>query len=277
MLFADCGATSSRWVLTDEGRIRADVRSLPLNAATMDEDAMRHAIGMALESIGENIAPGAEICVYAAGARDNYAVGLAEILGAMLPQAGRIEVKSDMILTAEATLGSRRGVVCILGTGSNTCLWDGEKIVKQVASLGYIMGDEASGADIGRTMVREYLRGSLNREIQEEIHRTYPELSVESAIGQVYRQSGANTWLAAFARFVIDHKEDADMKRIISDALNSFMTRQACAGTYGETDLIGFSGGIAYALRREIEAMLPAYGVSSAVIVADPLEALVNR
>lgn len=276
-LFADCGATSSRWILTDSGRTLSDIRSLPLNAATMNEDAMRHAVGTALDSLSGNIAPGTAIRVYAAGARDNYAVRLAEILADMMPLAGKIDVKSDMVLTAEATLGNKPGVACILGTGSNTCLWNGERIVKQVPSLGYILGDEASGADIGRTLTREYLRGNLNREIHKEIHRTFPELNVESAIRHVYRESGANTWLATFAKFVIDHKDDADMKRIISDALSNFMNHQACAGTYGETDLIGFSGGIAYALRREIEAMLTAYGVSSAVIVADPLEALVNR
>ncbi|MBO4943738.1 MAG: hypothetical protein J6C91_00595, partial [Muribaculaceae bacterium] len=269
-LFADCGATSSRWILTDSGRTLSDVRSLPLNAATMNEDAMRHAVGTALDSLSGNIAPGTAIRVYAAGARDNYAVRFAEILADMMPLAGKIDVKSDMVLTAEATLGNKPGVACILGTGSNTCLWDGERIVKQVPSLGYILGDEASGADIGRTLVREYLRGNLNREIHKEIHRTFPELNVESAIRHVYRESGANTWLATFAKFVIDHKDDADMKRIISDALSNFMNHQACAGTYGETDLIGFSGGIAYALRGEIEAMLTAYGVSSAVIVADP-------
>lgn len=276
-LFADCGATSSRWILTDTGKIRADVRSLPLNAATMNEESMRRAVRTALDSLSGNIAPGTEICVYAAGARDSYASRLAEILRSMMPQAGAIEVKSDMVLTAEATLGDNPGVACILGTGSNTCLWDGKQIVKQVPSLGYILGDECSGAAIGRTVIREYLRNNLCPAIHEEIRRTFPELSVESAIMHVYRESGANTWLATFAKFVIDHKEDADMKRIISDALRSFLNHQACAGTYGETVLIGFSGGIAYALRREIETMLPAYGVSSAVIVADPLEALVNR
>lgn len=200
-----------------------------------------------------------------------------------------VTVQSDMVGAAKAVLGRTQGVACILGTGSASCLWDGEKIVKQVPSLGYILGDEGSGAVLGRTLVGDVLKGLMGEEMKTRFAEwvfNNDEMSATASLNdvlmqlqahiieKVYRQPMANRYLASLSRFCADNRGD--------EAIEALLRRHFCAfrdrviAQYEEKEMpIAFVGSIAWYYRDVLEAVLNEGGYRIGSIVQEPIDGLV--
>ena len=186
ILIADSGSTKTHWCLKTRSGQKSDFMTEGINPFHQSEDAIRHILtdGL-LPQLAKYlwVGPIEHIYFYGAGCTPEKCVVMKALLEEVFRKA-EAEVHSDMVGAAIGVLGRERGVACILGTGSNSCLWDGEKIVRNVPSLGYILGDEGSGAVLGRTLVGDMLKGLLGEEWIDACASACHRTSLSAADGE---------------------------------------------------------------------------------------------
>ncbi len=178
-----------------------------------------------------------------------------------------IEVYSDMLGAARALFGSESGVACILGTGCNSCLYDGKEIVGNVRPLGYILGDEGSGADIGKHIVADALKGMWPADLTESFYR-FADADYQAIIRRIYSEPRANAYLASFTRFAAEHIERNEIEQIVKSRFRAFAERniklypkEVVAGN------VGFVGGVAANFEKQLREACKEAGVASDVFI----------
>lgn len=188
-----------------------------------------------------------------------------------------VAVFSDMLGAARALLGRRSGVACILGTGCNSCLYEGGDIVRNVRPLGYILGDEGSGADIGKHLVADALKGLLPRELEREFY-AFADAGYSEIVRRIYSEPRANAYLASFVPFVARHIQRAEMRNLVAGRLEAFLRRNVML--YGPAALdgtvVGFTGGVAAQFEAQLRQACREVGLADVVVEADPLPGLVE-
>ncbi len=271
-VYADCGATKSRWIART-GERWYTVTAPAINGATMTVEQISKAVKEASDLLPDIENGSFEI--YAAGA---IGAGKTRILDAIRSTFGEnvsVEVDSDMVLAAKATLGQKSGIACILGTGSNTCVWNGDGITHKVPSLGYILGDEGSGASLGRRFISDYLKGQFQPTLNEHIRNEFPQLTVEYVIEQVYRTPGPNSYLAGFVPFIARNIDAyTELSILVDDELMRLFTRNILMYKPEPASLVGFAGGVAATFSDRIRTLCHDKGLIVESIVNDPLSAL---
>ena len=185
-----------------------------------------------------------------------------------------IEVHSDMLAAARALCGRRPGIACILGTGSNSCYYDGRELRANVPPLGFILGDEGSGAVLGRLLVGDLLKGQLAPALREAFVQDYG-LSTADIIERVYRRPFANRFLASFAPFLARHREDAGIHRLLVDAFRAFLTRNVMHYDWQHLPA-HFTGSIALHFQPELREAAASVGVQVGQVLASPMEGLIH-
>lgn len=260
-LIADSGSTKTTWLIRRPSSTDIRVDSVGLNPVRDDAALIQQVVegvaaslgsylgGVAMESqhTGRDVVE--EVYFYGAGCIAPYAEAVRGALESAFVGA-KVAVESDLLGAARALFGVEEGVVCILGTGSNSCLYDGEKIVANVSPLGWILGDEGSGAVLGRTLVGDLLKGQLTEGLREAFLERF-ELTPTAIIDAVYRQPQANRFLASLVPFIVEHREDESIHALLLTSFRAFFRRNVSA--YGRQDLpVGFVGGIAAQFEREL-------------------------
>lgn len=193
--------------------------------------------------------------------------------GAVFPHA-TMTIETDLVACARATYNEKPQISCVLGTGSNACVHKGEGIHQEAPSLGYILGDEASGAYYGKQLLRDYFYNRLPSELRIELNVL--GISRNEVIHRVYNRPQANAYLASFAKILIDNKGLEYSKKLISKGLNDFFDIHImCYDNYKEYEL-NFVGSIAYHLQEELQAMASERGLEIGRIIQRPLERLVE-
>lgn len=186
-----------------------------------------------------------------------------------------IKADSDMAGAARAVLGTSPGIACIMGTGSNSCHYDGSGIDRRSASLGYILDDNGGGVAFGRRLLSDIFKGIAPREIRDAFNEQY-DLTVPEVLQHLYRQPAPNRWLAGFMPFIVGHKHHPYMAMLIAVQLEYFFDREFIG--YSNEELkeegIGFVGSVAYHLSEEIRRNLDARGWKVRGILARPLAKL---
>jgi N-acetylglucosamine kinase-like BadF-type ATPase len=159
-----------------------------------------------------------------------------------------IKVEHDVLGSALATCGYGEGISCILGTGSNSCYFDGKKIYKNNYGLGFIMGDEGSGSHYGKTLLRHYLYGILPTDLKEKFEAQFV-MDKEILLKNVYNNRKANVWLSSFARFLSDHKDHRWVKAQVYKGMKDFL--EMCVSHYPRYKKmpVHFVGSIAFIYR----------------------------
>jgi hypothetical protein len=196
-------------------------------------------------------------------------------LAEIFPNAQQIEVATDMLGAAHALCGREEGIVCILGTGSNSAHYDGEKMAKNVPPLGYILGDEGGGTNIGRTFVSDALKGVMDKEIVDmfyaECNTSYPGI-----IENVYRKPNANRYLASFVPFVAKHRDLPQVRKCIDTAFNNFVERNLLQYAGIESMEVNFVGSVAFVFEKELTEALERHSLKLGKIMRSPICGMVN-
>ena len=169
-------------------------------------------------------------------------------------------------------LGRNEGVACILGTGSNSCLYDGEKFTKNVPALGFILGDEGSGAVLGKRLVADLLKDQLNDELKEMFLKEY-NLTQADIIDKVYRQPFPNRFLASLSKFCADHLDNPLIYDLVYDHFQTFVTR--ILKQYPAVP-VGFVGSIAYYYKPILTKVLDDNHIEVADILQSPMPGLIE-
>ena len=166
-------------------------------------------------------------------------------------------------------------IVCILGTGSNCSYFDGNEIEQRVISLGYILMDEASGNFFGKQLVRGYYFNEMPPHLADQFESEF-KLDADTVKENLYRKENPNTYLAKFAKFLIEHHQDPYMQEIISNGLDRFIRHQILQFDDAKTLPIHFVGSIAHLLKDEVEKALEKYDLTLGKVVKRPIDGLVD-
>lgn len=187
-------------------------------------------------------------------------------------------VESDMAGAARALCGGERGIACILGTGSNSCLWDGGKIVDNASPLGYILGDEGSGAVMGRLFLGLLLKGRFPDAVTRRFAERYDGISTHEIINRVYREERPNAFLASFAPFILDEAGRTDeVRQFVTGEFRRFLKYNVEGYDDARELPVSFLGSVAWHFRDFLSEALYAEGLHAGRFLRDPLPALANR
>ncbi|MGI4874729.1 MAG: hypothetical protein ACRYFX_26540 [Janthinobacterium lividum] len=200
---------------------------------------------------------------------------VAGALRQLFPQA-TIHVAEDLLAAARALLGREAGFAAILGTGTNSCLYDGERITQVVESLGYSLGDEGSGTFIGRVLLRDYLRGRLPAGLAGAFRVAYQLGEVSEVLNQLYSQPLPNRFLAGFAKFAGDHYHEPYCQEIVAQAFEAFFAQIVTHYPDYQRYALTCVGSVGYHFREALAAAATRHGMAVGHIMPAPIEALVR-
>lgn len=270
ILIADGGSTKCDWALAaDDGSLRARFTTEGLNPFQRSRDEIAALLRTAaLPQCGG--AAIASIRFYGAGAAFDKAALLRDELAAAFG-CGDVQVFSDLVGAVRATAGDSRGIVCILGTGSNSCLAEGGRAVQSVPALGYVLGDEGSGAVLGRTLVSDILKGVAPPHIRCEFEREYG-LAQAQILDRIYRQPQPNRFLAGFAEFLGRRLADPYVRTLVRECFTQFVRRNIAA--YPADAPVWCVGSVAHHFAAPLADVLECEGFRLAGIVRSPIEGL---
>lgn len=186
---------------------------------------------------------------------------------------GEVEVSTDMLAAARSLCGHRPGIACIMGTGSNSCYYDGEKIVQNVSPLGFILGDEGSGACLGKLLVGDILKNQTTPELKEKFLRQF-SLTPAEIIDRIYRKPFPNRFLASLSPFLAQNLSEPCLHRLVLDSFESFLRRNVMQYDYQGHE-VHFIGSVAYYYKDVLAQAAEATGIRLGTILKSPMEGLI--
>jgi N-acetylglucosamine kinase-like BadF-type ATPase len=272
ILLADSGSTKTDWCLAENQHGVLRLKTQGINPYQQDEATIKSILQTELLPQMAEYRP-KQLFFYGSGCTVVKADDMHRCLTDTL-SIEEIEVQTDLMAAARALCQHEKGIACILGTGSNSCLYDGDIITSNVPPLGYILGDEGSGAVLGRQLVGNIIKGQMPKELKEEFLSTY-HLTVPEIIENVYRRPLANRYLASLSLFMASHREVEEIHRLLLDSFMAFFRRNVAH--YGCPELpVNFIGGIAHQYSTELEEAASATGFTLGTVVQSPMEGMIR-
>lgn len=249
ILIADSGSTKTDWCVAKDGFTVKRFTTQGINPYHQDE---RRITGIVLDELlpqtGEYKLK--KIVFYGSGCRDETIPTMKNILYSAFNNKVEVEISSDLLGAARAICGHEEGIACILGTGSNSCLYDGKKIVGNIPPLGYILGDEGSGATLGKIFINEIFKNSRMYDLKNEFLQVL-KMTEGDIIDRVYRQPMANRFLASLAPFIHSHIERHEVNEIVTENFRQFLLKNV--KRYHRDDLqVSFIGSIAWHFKSQL-------------------------
>jgi N-acetylglucosamine kinase-like BadF-type ATPase len=272
ILVADSGSTKTDWCL-----LKADGSEIPFSTEGYNPEYMSPEY--ILSSLRKDLPPDyqsydvSEIHFYGAGCYENKYAVIKEPLVHLFPRA-KVNVAMDLLASAKALLGDNKGFAGILGTGTNTCIYDGKDVVENVDSLGFIMGDEGSGAYIGKCLLSDYIRGYMPKEVSDQFKETF-SLSPDDIIDRVYTQPFPNRFCASFSVYIKENGNKHEYYRnLVLDAFRVlFFHIVSGYKTYREYTF-NCTGSVAYFFRDLLEIVTAEFGMEPGIILRYPMDGL---
>lgn len=273
ILIADSGATKASWCLLQKGNVCVEFTSPGINAAFISQRRLSERIAVeVVPSIREHIPAIRRVHFYGAGCLPATCRTVADAITEHIPEA-RVEVATDMLGVCRALCRSHSGVVCILGTGANSCLYDGECITDNIPPLGFILGDEGSGAYLGKMLLSDVLKRQLPLYICQEFIERY-DIDAQKAVQHVYREDAPSRYLASFAPFLREKISDPHIRALVTDAFRSFFRRNVCAYKVSPSTPVHFCGSIAFYFKDVLLEAAESMGITIGNVIREPMENL---
>ena len=273
ILIADSGSTKTHWCLTDNKVVLKDIFTKGINPFYQTEEEITRELELNLiPELKDALVD--KIFFYGAGCLFPEKKALVcNALGWHFKNVS-IEVQSDLLGAARALFQNSKGLACILGTGSNSCLYDGKDIVENVSPLGFILGDEGSGAVMGKILVGDCLKNQLPVELKEKFLKQF-ELTPALILENVYKKPFPSRYLAKFAPFLLDNIEEPSIFNLVYDSFDSFLVRNVMQ--YSLEDVkVGFIGSVAFYFRETLEIVASERNIVVSEIVKSPMDGLVR-
>lgn len=275
ILIADSGSTKTDWCVAEQGKELQRVTTRGMNPFFQTEAEMRQEIKTALwpHLKVEHLDA---VFFYGAGCTLEKQPLVRDILAETLPVATEnVEVSSDMLGAARALCRREAGIACILGTGSNSCYYDGTAVMDNVSPLGFILGDEGSGAVLGKLLVGDVLKNQLTPALKTKFLSQY-DLTPARIIERVYRQPFPNRFLAGLSPFLAENLHEPCIKSLVLGAFTAFLRRNVMQYDGWSSLPVHFIGSIAYHYEDVLREACMASGVRAGTILQSPMEGLVK-
>lgn len=271
-LVADSGSTKTEWCLMD-GKQRSTYFTQGISpyfqTSVQIEELVR---GELLPQMAADRLPEA-VFFYGTGCSGEQSVGIVrKALHAVWPQA-KTEVNTDLLAAARALCGREPGIASILGTGSNSCYYDGKVIVKNNPGLGFILGDEGSGALLGKKVLQYYLYQTFDEEMRFRFDEKF-NVTQEQILDRVYRGPLPNRFLASFAPFLAENRGHYMIENILEDGLNDFFFNHLYKYSESWTAPLHFAGSVAWHFRDILEQLCQLYELQLGRILQNPMDGL---
>ena len=271
-LIAESGSTRTEWALVEDNHLVQRVFTEGLNPFFQTRREFSRSVRLGLpESFFKKKLD--QVYYYGAGCSSYEKKN---ILGASLVAQFKtpIQVESDLLAAARGLFKCEAGIACILGTGSNSCFYDGKIIVKNVKAAGYILGDEGSGAVLGKLFLADLLKGLAPKELANEFHEKF-RISVNDVMESVYNLPFPNRFLGTIAYFLGDYMDNEYVYNLLTNNLRSFFNRNVCQYDYINYP-IRFVGSLAYAYPDILQEVAQEFGVEIDVIEETPMNGLIE-
>ncbi len=274
ILIADSGSTKTSWCLLQKGKEAFNYNTEGYNPYYVSADYIENSIRANLPAsvLAMEVE---EVHFYGAGCSEDKSPIVAAALARVFPSAKVIKVESDLLAAARSVLGRNKGFVGILGTGTNSCIYDGEKITYQVDSLGFILGDEGSGAYLGKSVLIAYIRGYLPQGLRAKFDKEY-NLSANEIISKIYTEPLPNRFSATFSKFVGDNIDHPFIQELVKKSFRAFFTN--IIAYYPDFDSYSFNcvGSVAHNYLPYLSEVAKEFNMPIGNIIRNPLSGLVE-
>ena len=270
-LIIDAGSTKMGWILMDGLEVKAHfvTKGFNPNYSPM-QDLVETCRGASLPN--GNIH---SIHYYGTGCgNEQNCQTIKEVFQNQFPDA-EIHVTHDLMAACHAVLGHEKGIACILGTGSNSCLYNGEDIVDKAVSLGYLVGDEGSGMHIGKEVVRAYFYGFMPKDLRMKFDAEY-HLELKDFIQRLYHEGQPSKYLATFAKFAGEHQSNPFIKELVKGCFKAFIEAFVLRYEDCKTLKISFIGSVAFHFQDILNESLAEYGLTMGKVMQAPAEGLIK-
>lgn len=276
-LLVDSGATKADWIaLDDNGNRLFTTQTLGLSPEVIDKEEALERLKDRFD-IYNNRKDVTHLYFYGAGCgTDRMKKFMKDIFVEFFPNAEVVSVQEDTYAAAYATNPTKdKSIICILGTGSNCSYFDGEELQQKVQSLGYIAMDDCSGNRFGRDLIRAYYFNKMPQELAKQFEQEY-NLDPDVIKHNLYKEPNPNAYLATFAKFLIQHKNDSFIKQIIIDAMQTFVDCYITQYDNAREVPVHFVGSIAFYLKSELAEVLSTNGLQLGNVLRRPIDGLIE-
>jgi N-acetylglucosamine kinase-like BadF-type ATPase len=274
IILVESGSTKSDWVMIQNGQPSPKVATMGFNPYFHDRETISQNIRKN-KTIYNKASQVEALYFYGAGCSskvlcDIIKVGLQDVF-----VHAEVHVGHDLEACAYSTYTGKPVIACILGTGSNSCYYDGKEVVEAVPALSYILGDEGSGSYYGKILLSKFLYNTLPAHIHKDFYDQY-KVDKESILSNVYFKPNPNVYIASFAKFASRHKDDPFIIDMIREGMRRFMeTHVKCYDFYATVE-VNFMGSIAYCFQEILREVAQELNISVGTIIRSPIDGLVN-
>jgi len=273
ILIADSGSTKTDWCIVEKGKIYQQIFTKGTNPFFQSEEEISDEISKALLP---QLTTETFEAVYFYGAGCGFPDKIAMVQRAINKhlKTARVEVSTDMLAAARGLCGHHSGIACILGTGSNSCFYDGENITTNISPLGFILGDEGSGACLGKLLVGDILKNQMTPELKEKFLKQF-NLTPGDIIDKVYRKPFPNRFLASLSPFLVENINEPSVQSLVSNSFKAFLIRNVMQYDY-QHNKVHFIGSVAYHYKELLAKVCQETGIQLGTIMKSPMQNLVK-
>lgn len=273
ILIADSGSTKTDWLLLNGNTKISYLQTKGLNPYFTSIPDIEKQIEKVYSEIKKIEIK--SIFFYGSGIKDDKSVyKIKKAISTVFPNT-QVFVYSDILGAARASLNLTDGIACILGTGSNTCLYKNHKIAYKIPAMGYILGDEGSGAVLGRNILNLYFKGIMPLYLQKEFAARFAVTEAQ-VLENIYRKPFANRYLASFSVFLSEFKQDDFIHQFLFNSFDDFMIKNILPYENYQSFPVGMVGSIAFYFRDIIQEVADKYGIMIKKVIEKPIDALGN-
>jgi len=275
IIIADGGSTKTNWCLLDDNQKKIYFNTEGYNPYFVDSDYIVSSLkkGLPSDLPLEKIT---EVNYYGAGVHNKEKANIVvEAFATLFPNA-KIEIGHDLLAAARALLGKESGFAAILGTGTNSCIYNGEEITHNISSAAYILGDEGSGSYIGKKLLTDFVRNLMPADVAKAFYETY-KLTADEIMDNVYTKPLANRFCASFSKFVYDNNVNIEYTRkIVDDSFEAFFANLVSKYPDYQNYTFNCIGSVGYNFRNVLEEKANQYGMKIGKILRSPIDDLVK-
>jgi N-acetylglucosamine kinase-like BadF-type ATPase len=274
ILIADGGSTKTDWRLIKEGREYKQVQTSGFNPYLVGSGEIEDILWKELQPYIDNAAV-STVYYYGAGCSTPVKNMIVETAFEKVFPNARLNISHDLLAAAHALCGGEEGIAAILGTGSNSCYYDGKDIKDGIFSLGYFFGDEGSGAYLGKQLLTAYLHKELPRDLDAKFRNEYT-LSNENILDAVYTKPAPSRFLASFSRFINENRDHPYIYSLITEAFRAFYRYQVCCYAKHNEVPVHFVGSVAYHYSDILTSIGLEFGIKTGKFIQAPIDGLVE-
>ncbi|MEO6686576.1 MAG: hypothetical protein ABIN24_11450 [Dyadobacter sp.] len=272
-LIADSGSTKTEWCIID-GKKKLHINTQGISPYFISELQIKYILDNELLPRLKKHAP-TEIYFYGTGCSNKENVKLVtRAIHSVFPKAD-VAVDHDLMGAAKALCGNEKGIASILGTGSNSCYFNGKRIVKNSPGLGYVLGDEGSGTHLGRKVIQYFLYNTFDEDLMHRFNEKY-NTNASEILDAVYKQPLPNRYLAAYAGFLVENRGHFMVENIIEDSFNDFFFNHIYKYSESWTLPIHFVGSVAYGFKDVLKEMCASHELQLGKVLKNPMEGLIK-